>query len=319
MTDQKTYDFGLIYDFVLGKPLFNGCNKLLALSGFASGSFVQQVLMENPNLKLEIIIGLAKNSGISLADHLTYNRLMNELPDRFKCSYYIGPDGIHAKMYCWFIDNNLYKGIIGSPNFSWQGMIGYKEAAAEVNPNLILSDINSIKNDSISAISPDVKENLYIFTPTRHSSAIVSMSHGSPETVDKGEEITLSLLTSDGEIHERSGLNWGQRPGREPNQAYIPIQATLHHDHPGFFPDHGNRFTLTTDDGHSIVCVIAQANDKAIECPDNNSTLGEYFRNRIGVPLGSFINKTDLEKYGRTSVSISKLDAETYFMDFSNN
>lgn len=311
------YNFGLVYDYVIGKSISAGCNKLIALTGFASGSFAQQLIIENKNLSLELIIGLAKISGISSSDHRTYCRLMDEYPDRFSCAYLTNGDGIHAKMYCWYKNLTPYYGFVGSPNLSWQGMVGYREVAASVDPYKVKKDIDGIRDDTLLVNTATIENQIRIFTPSRRSSIEVAVSHGALEPEDSGQEIVLSLLAANGEIHATSGLNWGQRDGREPNQAYIPIPACIHRDYPNFFPEHGERFTITTDDGISMVCVVAQQNDKAIECPDNNSILGQYFRNRIGLPLGQFVSKEDLERYGRTNVTISKLDNETFYMDFS--
>jgi hypothetical protein len=48
-----------------------------------------------------------------------------------------------------------------------------------------------------------------------------------------------------------------------------------------------------------------------------NSLLGEYFRNRLGLPNGAFVTKADLDRYGRTDVVFYKFDDEEYLMDFS--
>lgn len=54
-----------------------------------------------------------------------------------------------------------------------------------------------------------------------------------------------------------------------------------------------------------------------IETPHNNSLIGEYFRNRLGLPNGAFVKKEDLIRYGRTDVTFYKIDDENYYMDFS--
>ena len=113
----------------------------------------------------------------------------------------------------------------------------------------------------------------------------------------------------------RSGLNWGQRDGREPNQAYLSIKVPI--TKKGFLPEKGSRFSLITDDNKSFDCVVAQDDRKAIETTDDNSLLGKYIRKRIGVQLGNFVTKQDLENYGRTDFSIMKLDDETFLFDFS--
>lgn len=76
---------------------------------------------------------------------------------------------------------------------------------------------------------------------------------------------------------------------------------------------------MITDDGLPFIFVRAQDNGKALETTQNNALLGEYIRSRIGVPSGAFVEKSDLLKYGRTDVTLTKLDDETYHMDFTPN
>lgn len=132
------------------------------------------------------------------------------------------------------------------------------------------------------------------------------------------QSVTLSLLTNKGEIGFGSGLNWGHRPNgikREPNQAYIrlPIQIARQN----FFPLDKKHFTVITDDNKQLILRTEQQNNKAITTPLNNSLLGEYFRNRLNLPNGSFITKDDLLRYGRTDVTFYKIDDEQFFMDFN--
>ena len=76
-------------------------------------------------------------------------------------------------------------------------------------------------------------------------------------------------------------------------------------------------FTINTDDNKTLIATRAQQNGKAIHTPHNNSLIGEYFRMRLGLPNGAFVQKEDLIRYGRTDVDFYKIDDETYYMDFS--
>ena len=132
------------------------------------------------------------------------------------------------------------------------------------------------------------------------------------------EKVTLSLLTSRGDVGHGSGINWGIRRNgtkREPNQAYISVPVEIARS--GFFPLEKTHFSAITDDQKQLIFRIEQANDKALTTPLNNSLLGEYLRNRIGVANGAFVTKADLERYGRTDVTFYKIDDEQFFMDFS--
>lgn len=129
--------------------------------------------------------------------------------------------------------------------------------------------------------------------------------------------VRLSTGSRDGErVPRSSGLNWGQRPGREQNQAYLAVPSDVQKS--GFLPNTGVTFRLITDDGESWLCARRQSNGKAIHTISDNSILGKYFRLRLGVDLDDAVVLAHLTRYGRTSVDIYKIDDQTYFMDFSN-
>ena len=119
------------------------------------------------------------------------------------------------------------------------------------------------------------------------------------------------------QVPKSSGLNWGQRPGREQNQAYLPVPAYIQKSF--FFPEPGIVFQIECDDGMLFECTRAQANGKAIHTPLNNSLFGLYFRHRLGVMPGYTVTIDHLTKYGRSSVDIYKAEADKYFLDFAKN
>lgn len=130
--------------------------------------------------------------------------------------------------------------------------------------------------------------------------------------------VTLSLTTSRGgvlSVPQRSGLNWGQRPNRASDQAYIPVPVEVQRSR--FFPERGVHFIVECDDGFLMKCVRTQQNGKAIETPDDNSILGRYFRNRLGVRSGFLVTLEHLRAYGRVSVDFYFMEQNRYKLDFS--
>lgn len=127
-------------------------------------------------------------------------------------------------------------------------------------------------------------------------------------------KVRIHLIDNSGNLPSKSGLNWGQRKGRDANQAYLPVRTSECND--DFFPERGTEFTLYTDDNKEIKCVRAQANGKAIHSL-NNSELGLYFRSRFSLISGQKICETHLNDYGRTHIDIYKIENTKYFMDFS--
>lgn len=133
----------------------------------------------------------------------------------------------------------------------------------------------------------------------------------------KNKYETLSLVTTKhGKrvVPLKSGLNWGQRAGRNENQAYIAVPAYIQRS--DFFPISGDEFVIEWDDGMKCTCVRAQQNGKAIQTPRDNAILGRYFRARLGVKLGFPVLIDHLLKYGRTEVDIFKIEEKLFFADF---
>lgn len=131
------------------------------------------------------------------------------------------------------------------------------------------------------------------------------------------DTVRVYLLDKDGE--SQYGLNWGQRVGREPNQAYLQLESAVYNS--DFFPIKGTYFLVNTDDKDSFIMNRAQKTDTgtAIQTPENNSILGLYLRRRLGVADGREITKADILNYGRIEITFKKVDDRHYSLDFSKN
>lgn len=130
--------------------------------------------------------------------------------------------------------------------------------------------------------------------------------------------VTLPLTTKKAGqlvVPQRSGLNWGQRYGRNADQAYLSVPSIIQRN--GFFPDRGEPFIIECDDGFTMKCVRSQQNGKAIETPSDNSIIGVYFRQRLGIRSGYMVTINHLYTYGRTSVDIYLQNDYRYYLDFS--
>lgn len=130
----------------------------------------------------------------------------------------------------------------------------------------------------------------------------------------KIEKVKVSLLDKNGE--PQYGLNWGQRTGREPNQAYVQLPIEVYRS--DFFPKKPEHFFIYTDDGQNIKFTRAQKTDEgtALQTPDDNSFFGKYLRDRLSIPHGQEIKKEDILNYGCTELTIFKINNE-FYMDFS--
>jgi len=299
-----------IYENILNRPYAHGLRELNVITGFASSSFIYHVMHEFLDLQLNVIIGMARQNGISRWDHIEFIRIATTTK-RLNVNYYIGKKPIHIKGVLW-ADKLTDLAFTGSSNFSWNGYRDFTELMTKVSridlqavfPSDNLIECRNAEIDSIGIIT---------------DSLTTQQPKNLKEIALTKEVVHLPLFSEKQQrMHERSGLNWGQRPeySREPNQAYIPVPKSIHDEHPDFFPPKDQEFTLLTDDGESFICVMAQDNRKAIETRYDNSILGKYFRQRLNIPLGIFVTLEHLEQYGRKSISVYKLSNEIYYIDF---
>lgn len=309
-------------DTVLLNPLTLGADTLKIISGYASDTMASWHIKRVSEqfhcpLKIVLIVGMSRTEGINETLHNGFKDLMaaNDLPyhSTLSCQYVCEGAPVHSKMYLWERQGQPIKSFIGSANYTQTAFFGGKREIM-VESDLLESQhyFQMIERDSIYCNHAEINEYITIYTPDRVSNIRQGFSSFSDPTLPS---VTLSLLTYKGEIGEKSGLNWGQRAGREKNQAYIPLPVEIART--GFFPVNQQHFTVLTDDGKQLILRVEQQNDKAITTPLNNSLLGEYFRNRLGLGNGAFVSKDDLERYGRTDVTFYKLDEEQFVMDFS--
>ena len=135
----------------------------------------------------------------------------------------------------------------------------------------------------------------------------------------KLNSVELPLISGTKEkkkVPSRSGLNWGQRPGRNQNQAYIAVPIEIQRSK--FFPPVGELFEIEFDDGFKVECVRAQQNGKAIHSAKDNSILGSYFRSRLGLNSGDLVIIDHLISYGCLTLTASKISNKKYKFDFQS-
>lgn len=323
-----------LFKSVLIDPVNNGCNELLIASGYATSAMAFHHLEELKNLgfnqvKVKLIIGMCSTEGISLSNHRGFKQIMSsDFPATFECSYRNNNPPFHTKLYIWLNNGVAAECFLGSANYTQTAFNErkQKEALTQCNPGLAITYYNQLIDNSIYCTHPDSENTIQIYNyrynrrrARENAEAQINeaMVQTQPE-INTAETITVSLLANDGTLPAKSGLNWGQRPElrREPNQAYIRLPSTVYST--DFFPPRGTHFTVLTDDNKVLICSRAQENGKAIHTPHNNSLIGEYFRNRLGLANGAFVAIEDLQRYGRTDITFYKIDEESYLMDFSN-
>lgn len=303
-----------LFQSVLLEPAVkHKADAMLSVSGYATpimANYHMKLLSEQECYpRVELVIGMAQG-GILARHHKDFQHLTPEAHGcPFECRYLTQGFLAHAKVFVWMRDEKPVVAFAGSANYTRTGFSDSQiEVMESVSPSEAKSFFDTIKARAVSCKSQKVKEKVK-FVETQPRGAPV-------EKFEKSVELSLTITkgAKKGETHNHAGINWGQRSGRNPDQAYIPISSAVLHDE--FFPPKGDEFTILADDGTSLTMVVAQMEGKALHSVPNNSEIGEYLRRRIGVPLGSYVEAKHLKAYGRTTITFYKMSTGKYYMDF---
>lgn len=313
---------GDIAKTILFDPISCGADKLLILSSYSTPNmaswYMKQLLERKAKpIDISVIIGMTPYDGISIPAHQGFLSLHNSYTSKsvrsFSCNYISDNPAEHSNLYVWLKDEQPELAFTGSADFTQNAFISSRREIMEAcSPNAAYEYYSEAENRSCYCNHSEIDDMIII----RNNHPVLDNEADLLGGISCGafESVSLSLLTNKGIVAETSGLNWGQREKRNPNEAYIRIPIDIARQE--FFPT-DRHFTVLTDDGRSLILRVEQQNNKALTTPMNNSLLGEYFRNRLELANGQFVKKEDLERYGRTDVVFAKIDEELYYMDFS--
>ena len=317
-----------IFEEVLLGPARRGARELYISTGQASASMVTQHFEAlsrftgSSEVSIDLKIGMTGKDGLGKNALKGLQSIPAQIgPQRFSCTLKTRGSSDNSKVYVWCDDSGPLEAFIGSSDYTQvgfgivDGMRNHQEVFSRIDPVIAFDFVLSSSKSGISYKSPDVADYIDL-----HDDDIFSSS-GSPVWIselksDSMVELPLVMTSGAGvgEVHSKSGLNWGQREGRNPNQAYIPIPSPVSKS--GFFPNKGVHFQVLTDDGEAFICTIAQDGGKALQTPSDNSILGKYFRKKLGLLPGSFIQREHLRAFGSDVVRVFKEGEDTYRLVF---
>ncbi|UOE95101.1 restriction endonuclease PLD domain-containing protein [Alkalihalobacillus sp. LMS39] len=307
------------------------CDELIIISGYVGPSPIQR--LSTLPIRTTVVYGMYGSESISYRLHNALIGLNN--PPHTEILYSNIP--VHTKCYIWRRNGNITYALIGSANFSTNGLnIPQREALAETT-----NDTFGELNNYISMVlSNSVQCNTVIITPTIPRPAIVPP----PTTLgnDVGTNICFMELYNPrtNEVPPSSGLNWGFSAGHTvPGDAYITIRTSHIREFPNLFPPKQTHPTsraagrphrqndsveLIWDDGTLMNALLEGTQTvsdlqypKQLSSFPSKNTLGAYIRRRLSLSSTDPVTKADLDHYGRDNISISLLQNGAYFVDFS--
>lgn len=296
-------------------------DELIVLSGYLGPRPVSR--LEELPFNSTVIYGMYGSEGIRPSLHNSLTNIQGEI-ENLNIFYSNLP--VHSKCYVWRRRGEIIHALLGSANFSVNGLTTpFREVLAETTFDTFqpLNEyIRHVLNNSISCLEV-----------------------GMERVIEAREQIDycdMSLLAKNGEVQNAAGLNWGQNPRNHttPNDAYVAIRTRYIRDFPNLFQPkqinpmnidnrgrmqrHNDSVEIIWDDGLTMEGLLegSQPIDgitypKQISSFPSKAQLGEYIRTRIGVPLGQPVRRHHLERYGRTDIRISLLGDGVYKFDFS--
>lgn len=300
-------------------------DELIVLSGYLGPRPVAR-LKELP-FNTRVIYGMYGSEGIQTRLHNSLNRIQNEVEN---LNIFYSQLPVHSKCYVWRRQGQIIHALLGSANFSINGLTTpYREILAETTRDTFnpLNDyLGHVLNNSISCLEIE--------------------GRGVQEGVDADEICSMTLLMANGQTHNASGLNWGYMknglpsPKRGIDDACIPISIEHIRHYPELFPPklterelvdvRGRRqrsneaIELIWDDGITMEGLLEGTNmvdgiayPKQISSFPAKNQMGEYLRRRLNVPLGQPVQRHHLDRYGRTDITVSLLGNGIYSCDFS--
>ncbi|WP_418178667.1 restriction endonuclease PLD domain-containing protein [Aliarcobacter lanthieri] len=315
----------LIFNMHLHLP---NVDELIIISGYV-GPVPVSKLSRLP-FYTKVYYGMYGEGGIGIALH---NNLLHSQTIYQNIDIAYSSSGVHSKCYVWKYQGNIIHALIGSANFSRNGLTTPNREVLTVASPMAYNDLHSYINyvDSISNNCIDI-------TVGQHQIRTNSLSNNIQNNLNI---CRMTLLDRSGNVPQASGINWGHGNGHVTlNDAYIAIRKEYIRNYQFLFPPkqiaprinlnqgrqqrHNDIIEILWDDG-VVMEGLLEGNQtengliypKQISSFPNKNIMGNYLRQRLGLPQGSFVSYQDLQNYGRFDISVSLQGAGVYNFDFS--
>lgn len=319
-------------NIVFNRHITCDAEELLIITGYIGPDPFSK--LKNLPLDCQVIYGMYGADSIGEKLHYSLSKINSSMTN---ADLFYSQSAVHAKCYLWKKNGKIIDALIGSANFSRNGLATPdREVLVEADPSIfgqLEIYFNKILKNSISCNSEFVK------VKAKSKLSIVT---------GLITECKLSFLSKKlgGQVPVGSGLNWGansiQVGGTSHTcigDAEIRITKEAIKNFPDLFPPklgtpskraggklqrQNDEIELIWDDGvimkgllEQNICEGDLIYPKAICSSDSKAELGLYLRNRIGVSPRHIITKADLDRYGRSDVTVSLQAEGVYYMDFS--
>lgn len=311
-------------------------NNIVIVSGYVGYQTIKMLCEQCCDVRITVVYGMYGCERISLPLHQALMEVQRQYSN-ITILYSTIP--VHSKIYMWNYDAKIEKALVGSANFSISGMMNdYKEVLSDVELDtydILKEYCDYVLSKAISCNNVEVKFKK-VFKASGHSKLV--------QPLLAKNVCRATLLDRNGQVSKKSGLNWGLSKGHvSEGDAYIRITSNYIKLFPSLFPPkkyvgvdnplskgkknrENDEVELIWDDGEKMIGLLEGQQTKTVNglvypkqlsTSPSKSILGKYLRKRLGVDLNHTITKSDLLRYGRTSIDISLIGEGIYYLDFS--
>ena len=311
-------------------------NNIVIVSGYVGYQTIKMLCEQCCDVRITVVYGMYGSERISQPLHLALMEVQRQYSN-ITILYSTIP--VHSKIYTWNCDAKIEKALVGSANFSISGMMNdYKEVLSDVEQDTystLKEYCDYVLSKAISCNDAEVKFQK-VFKASGHSKLV--------QPLLAKNVCRATLLDRNGMVSKKSGLNWGLSNGHvSEGDAYIRITSNYIKLFPSLFPPkkyvgmdnplsngkknrENDELELIWDDGEKMIGLLEGQQTKTINglvypkqlsTSPSKSILGKYLRKRLVVDLNHTITKSDLLRYGRTSIDISLVGEGIYYLDFS--
>lgn len=332
-------------DIIFSKhDLIEEPDELIIISGYLGPAPIER-LKELP-LSVTVIGGMYP-TGIDARLHHAIEQIKNE---NKKLTVKYSTQEIHSKIYIWKQKGRILSALIGSANFSSNGLrTAYRESLADAT-----RDTFSPLDEYYQFILNNSSEHPVIKQKQVEIDLSVSNKQSEVDIQNIVYTVHIPLYSFVGKqkvVMPKSGLNWGLSKGHvAPGDGYIRIPKSIYQQQQNlikpfdedFITSKGKKkrnsdpIELLWDDGMVMPASfegVQQVNGKrypkqlasySAKQPyldgqriSKKSILGRYIRNRLEVGVDDEITYETLKNYGRTTITLSLIEEGVYYADFS--
>jgi len=224
-------------------------DKLIVISGYSSPDVIETISKNGK--PVSFYYGMYGAEGITERQLNSFKELQQKYPNL--CIQLVHTHRVHTKCYLFIKEDQVKHALVGSANFSSNGLLGKKnsEMLVELNSNELSQDsdyLDRLNNywHEIQSISVICTDPMVITRSKMKPNRTVFKKKGKevfPLTGDPYSAIMPFYSINNGKkvINKSSGINWGLQKGHtkktsEYKEAYIPIYVDLIDNYPVLFP-----------------------------------------------------------------------------------